>query len=75
MSIEEFKLNLRYMMHLKPDNTALQRVFSNYASHKKRRFPADLLLKVGKSVGLTAEEFKIMRSIKTEEDLMKYCSN
>lgn len=75
ISKEEFMLNLRYMMYLKPENEALKKVFSAYSENKKRFLPVDLVSKVSKSVGLTQEEFKIMRSIKTEEDLKKYCSH
>ena len=74
ISKEEFMLNLRYMMYLKPENEALKKVFSAYSENKKRFLPVDLVSKVSKSVGLTQEEYKIMRSIKTEEDLKKYCS-
>ena len=67
-------LNLRYVMYLKPENEILKKIFAAYSANKKQQLPVDLLNKVSKSVGLTQEEYKIMRSIKTEEDLKKYCS-
>lgn len=61
------------MMYLKPDNPLLKKLFTNYSTHEKNEFPANLLIKPGMQVGLTAEQLNKMRSIKTEEDLAKHC--
>lgn len=75
ISLAEFKLNLKYMMHLKPENETLKKLVLFYDNHKKQKLSVDVLKKASDSVGFTPEEFKIIRSIKTEEDLQKYCSN
>ena len=75
MSLAEFKLGLKYMMHLKPENEILKKLILHYDNHKKQKLSVDVLKKASDSVGLTPEEFTILRSIKTEEDLQKYCSN
>lgn len=60
-------------MYLKPESEALKKVFTAYSDRKKQHLPVDLIIKVSKTVGLTQDEFKTMRSIKTEEDLKNYC--
>lgn len=73
ISLSEFLLNLRYVIHIRPNNGGVKKVFNNYIKSKKEFLPVQILDKIRKSVNLTPEEFATMRSIKTEEDLNKYC--
>ena len=77
LSREVFFLRMRYMKHLRPENTRIDKLIENYQKKKKKRqtFSPMILTTVAQSLKLTPEEQAKVASIHSEADYQKLCQN
>ena len=74
---EVFFLRMRYLKHLRPENTRIDKLIENYQRKKKKRqvFSSMIVSTVAKSLKLTPEELAKVASIQSEADYQKLCQN
>ena len=73
MSKQVYLLRLRYIIFLRPHITQIKLLMERVEEMGKKRFPMTFLDHVKKQIKLTDEEYQIVMSIQTEEDLNRLC--
>lgn len=68
-------LRMRYLKHIRPEETSLDKLIETYRSKKPQLWNVKLLHQIANKLNVKQDERKKMMSIHSESDLQQLCQN